>query len=161
MLVIAIDPGPVQSGWCVWDGQRVTECGVSLNDDLNAYVWHHHPTQGGPLVAIEMIRSYGMAVGASVFDTCVWVGRFQQTALSTGKPVKLCYRPDVKLWICKSTKAKDANVRQALIDRLGAPGTKKSPGATYGIKSHAWAALAVAVYAHDREESVHAGGDPF
>jgi hypothetical protein len=41
-------------------------------------------------------------------------------------------------------------VRQALIDRLGLQGTKKAPGPTYGIKSHEWAALAVAVYGWDQ-----------
>jgi len=58
------------------------------------------------------------------------------------------FRKDIKLHLCGTNKAKDANVRQALIDCLGPPGTKKSPGPTYGIKSHLWAALALAVYAH-------------
>ena len=57
------------------------------------------------------------------------------------------YRQDVKLHLCKSNKAKDGNIRQALIDKLGPQGTKKYPGPTYGIKSHAWAALGVAVTA--------------
>jgi hypothetical protein len=43
-------------------------------------------------------------------------------------------------------------VRQALIDRLGPQGTKKNPGPTYGMRSHLWAALAVAVYAGDVKE---------
>jgi len=44
-------------------------------------------------------------------------------------------------------KAKDANIRQALIDKLGPVGTKKSPGPLWGVKSHIWSALAVAVTA--------------
>ena len=43
-------------------------------------------------------------------------------------------------------RAKDGNVRQALIDLIGEQGTKKNKGPTYGISSHSWAALAVAVY---------------
>jgi hypothetical protein len=38
------------------------------------------------------------------------------------------------------------NVRQALLDKYGAPGTKKAPGLTYGISSHVWAAFALATY---------------
>lgn len=41
-------------------------------------------------------------------------------------------------------------MRQALIDRFGAPSTKKAPGLLYGVSSHMWAALALAVCAHDR-----------
>jgi hypothetical protein len=101
------------------------------------------------LCACEMIASYGMAVGKEVFETCVWIGRFVEIAY---EPVQLVYRRDVKLHLCHSPRAKDANVRQALIDRLGPQGTKKNPGPTYGMKSHLWAALAVAVYAGDVKE---------
>ena len=39
-------------------------------------------------------------------------------------------RSAVKLHQCGSNRAKDANVRQALIDKMGPPGTKKAPGPT-------------------------------
>lgn len=158
METLAIDPGPTESGWVIWDGTRVVQSGVSDNDFVLAWLLHQ---ARGKLLAIEMIRSYGMSVGASVFETCVWVGRFQQIGIMTGKRVILCYRPDVKIHHCKSPKAKDGNVRQALIDRIGEPGTKKNPGGTYGVKSHAWAALAVAVYARDLEDARAAGVVPF
>jgi hypothetical protein len=95
----------------------------------------------GP-IAIEMIASYGMAVGADVFQTCVEIGRFVEVA---GEHVSLVFRRDVKMHLCGSARAKDANIRQALLDRLGPVGTKKAPGPLYGVKSHIWAALAVAV----------------
>lgn len=64
------------------------------------------------------------------------------------------FRRDIKLHLCNSVRAKDANIRQALIDRYGgkekAIGKKKSPGPLYGIKSHMWAALALAVTYHDQ-----------
>ncbi|MBQ1764316.1 MAG: hypothetical protein IIZ92_15615 [Aquincola sp.] len=97
-------------------------------------------------LAIEMIASYGMPVGREVFETCVWIGRFVQAWHSPDK-VRLVYRRDVKLHLCGSPRAKDPNIRQALIDKLGPAGTKKDPGPTYGVKSHAWAALGVAVTA--------------
>jgi hypothetical protein len=101
-------------------------------------------------LAIERVASYGMAVGKEVFETCEWVGRFDEAWHATsGRNASLIYRRDVKLHLCQSARAKDANIRQALIDRFGAPGTKKAPGVTYGIKSHLWAAFALAVFAHD------------
>lgn len=101
-----------------------------------------------PIVAIEMIACYGMAVGAEVFDTCLWIGEFR--GYMRPQPVTLCYRKDIVVHLCGTAKARDPNVRQALIDRLGKPGTKKNQGPTYGIKNHMWAALAVAVYAADQ-----------
>jgi len=93
-----------------------------------------------------MVASYGMPVGKEVFETCVWIGRFMQV-WHDPDAVRLIYRRDVKLHLCGSARAKDGNIRQALIDKLGPQGTKKAPGPTYGVKSHAWAALALAVTA--------------
>lgn len=76
---------------------------------------------------IEMIASYGMAVGKEVFETCVWIGRFRQIAESQDIEAKYIYRKDEKMNLCHSMKAKDSNIRQALIDRFGEVGTKKKP----------------------------------
>lgn len=78
-------------------------------------------------VIIEMIASYGMAVGKEVFDTCVWIGRFKQIAESQDIEVEYIYRKDEKINLCNSMKAKDSNIRQALIDRFGVVGTKRNP----------------------------------
>ena len=78
-------------------------------------------------VIIEMIASYGMAVGKEVFDTCVWIGRFVELARLQNIGVEYIYRKDEKINICNSMKAKDSNIRQALIDRFGEVGTKKNP----------------------------------
>lgn len=97
------------------------------------------------MLIIEMIASYGMAVGQTVFETCVWIGRFQEIADYKGKRIKYIYRKDEKMNLCYSMKAKDSNIRQALIDRFGEVGTKKNPGWFYGFKKDIWAAYAVGV----------------
>ena len=74
---------------------------------------------------IEMIASYGMPVGESVFQTCVWIGRFIQRRLCS--EFEYVYRKDEKMNLCKTMKAKDSNIRQALIDRFGDVGTKRNP----------------------------------
>jgi hypothetical protein len=103
-------------------------------------------------MAIEQIRSYGMAIGATTLDTVEWSGRLIEAFLhreDTDDRVLRIPRIEIKSRLCHSGKAKDANVRQALIDRLGPQGTKANPGPTYGIKSHLWSALAVAIVAMD------------
>ena len=142
MRVLAIDPGTTQSGYAHMEDGRVIDSGILDNDELLSYL---QGSDADASLAIEMIASYGMAVGKEVFETCVWIGRFMQMWQTSNKPATLIYRRDVKLHLCGSVRAKDANIRQALIDKLGPQGTKKEPGPTYGVKSHAWAALAVAV----------------
>lgn len=113
-------------------------------------------------MAIEMVASFGMPVGSEVFDTCVWIGRFIQAWNGSSSRV---FRRDVKLHLCGQARAKDGNVRQALIDRWGgkekAIGTKLAPGPLRGVSADVWQALAVAVTFADgqmqtmlREESV-------
>jgi hypothetical protein len=141
--VFAIDPGTTQSGWVILDGRSVVQSGVDDNHELRTWVKHG---QRCDLLAIEMIASMGMSVGQTTFDTVRWIGRFQE-AWHDPEAVRLVLRRDVKSFICGSQKANDGNVRQALIDLVGPPGIKRAPGPTYGVKSHAWQALGVAVTA--------------
>lgn len=148
MTILALDPGTTETAFVLWDGRRILDA-----DHLpNAEIFHILVGREYDAVACEMIASYGMAVGKEVFETCVWIGEFKHQARMGGIPFRKIYRRDVKLHLCHSPRAKDANVRQALIDRLGPQGTKKNPGPTYGMRSHLWAALAVGVYAHDTKE---------
>jgi hypothetical protein len=141
MSILAIDPGPNESGAVLWDAgvlktwQCQNEVILSLLTD----------SKNAPIVAIEMIASYGMSVGKEVFETCVWIGRFKQWAINPNA-VRLVYRKDIKIHLCGTVKAKDSNIRQALIDKYGPCGTRKNPGHLYGISGHLWAALAVADY---------------
>ncbi|MGE7139158.1 hypothetical protein ACQKIE_16145 [Luteibacter sp. NPDC031894] len=141
-MILAIDPGTTESGVIEFDAGRVHASYIMPNEQVIQRIrWWTCPD-----LAIEMVASYGMPVGAEVFDTVRWIGRFQQ-AFHLPDQVRLIFRKDVKMHLCGSPRAKDGNIRQALIDKLGPQGTKKNPGPTYGVKSHAWAALAVAVTA--------------
>lgn len=144
MSILAIDPGTDQSAFIVWDG-RATKTGFVPNAELLAMIRHRWDLFES--VAVEMVACYGMPVGREVFETCLVIGRILEICDSIPTPARLVYRRDIKLHLCGSARAKDGNVRQALIDKHGAPGTKKQPGATYGISGHLWAALAVADYA--------------
>ncbi|MGG2046756.1 hypothetical protein [Burkholderia gladioli] len=161
MITLGIDPGTTESGWALFDGARVRDSGVAKNHDLLSSLLTRSYT--AEELAIEMIASYGMAVGREVFETCVWIGRFQQ-AWHSPEDVRLVYRRDVKLHLCGTSQAKDPNVRQAVIDlfprngggKIPQIGTKSQPGPLYGVTSHAWAALAVAITAISQTKKVAA-----
>lgn len=154
--ILAIDPGNEQSAWALWDGTTVLDHGKAPNAEVLARLrrapfWGDFCARRG--LAVEMVASYGMAVGKEVFETCLWVGRFVEAWARSELylPARLVYRREVKLHLCESPKANDANIRAALIDRFGgkaaAVGLKASPGPLYGIKADRWAALAVAITA--------------
>jgi hypothetical protein len=131
--VYAIDPGPVKSAGVIVTGDIILSPEILANEQMVQSIYErraHYP------IAIEMIASYGMPVGREVFETCLWIGRFIQAAHP--HPVALVYRKDVKLHLCGSVRAKDPNIRQALLDRFGKEATK-------GVKKDMWAALGVAV----------------
>jgi hypothetical protein len=151
MKILAIDPGTTQSGWAVLEGAYVHESGVSPNEHIIERI----RTTGGyvaagllqPMtLAVERFEARGMPIGDDSVQTILWTGRFVQ-AWHKPDEVRMVKRSEVKLRLCGTTRAKDPNVRQALIDQLGPPGTKKAPGGTYGVASHAWAALGVALVA--------------
>lgn len=155
-VVVALDPGTFETAYLVWDiaEEKHLEGDIRSNADVLTILGDLGTRYPRAELAVEMIASYGMPVGAEVFETCVWIGRFVQTWLEAFNGGGCCcgtcdwakvYRKDVKLHLCGSTRAKDPNVAQALKDRFGGKGTKKAPGRLYGIKSHLWSALAVAV----------------
>lgn len=146
MSIFAIDPGTIESAFVRLDPEamRLLEHGRVGNSDLLTKLRLGRPWRD--VVAIEMIASYGMAVGREVFETCVWIGRFEEAVRG---PVRRIYRREVKLHLCGSVRAKDPNVRTALLDRWGgkeqAVGTKARPGPLRGVTRDCWAALGVAL----------------
>ena len=153
MRIVGLDPGCHQTAWTIYAGGKPVEFGKVENrrilELLKAGEKFKH---GDDLLAIEMIASYGMAVGKEVFDTCLYVGRFLEAWEDRGGKARLVFRKEVKLHFCETTRATDSNIRASMIDRFGpgkeaAIGTKKAPGPLYGIKGDEWSALAVAITA--------------
>ena len=159
MKILAIDPGNIESGYAVIEMPdfRLLIFGKVKNEILLEMLTNHEVEGWDEIekhfkfdkVAIEMVASYGMAVGKSVFDTCVWIGRFVQALANDG--VDYVYRKDEKMCLCGSMKAKDSNIRQALIDRYAkhdfknGKGVKKNPDTFYGVSKDVWQAIAVGV----------------
>jgi hypothetical protein len=155
--LLAIDPGPTQSAWLVLGaGGGIRQFSVWPNERLRQLIrWDDLSELLSPdvdRIVIEKVEGYGMPVGAEVFETVFWSGRFAEAA----HPVRVdrIGRKAVKVHLCGTSRAKDPNVRQALIDRYGgsaAIGRKATPGPLYGIAGDLWSALAVAVTWADRQ----------
>lgn len=143
--ILAIDPGTAVSGWCILKPDDSIEAGVSPNEGL-LYGLADMPAD---LMAVEVFEARGMPIGNESIETILYTGMLMQAWPGTLRRVK---RSEVKRHLCGTLKAKDANVRQAIIDRYGgqaAIGRKATPGPLYGVTSHAWAALAVAITARE------------
>lgn len=149
--VIGLDPGPEKSAIVVWNGIDVQATRLLPNQDILdlLYGWRGGCERGltKATLVIEKIESFGMAVGAETFETVFWSGRFAE-AYGMHNTHRLG-RKAIKVHLCGSARATDSNIRYALMDRFGgkdkAIGKKASPGVLFGITSHLWSALAVAI----------------
>ena len=164
--IVAVDPGSESSGVVLFDpvcSEPVVYAAKVENDHLLAWLhakaipydvagWHH--LTGPHVLVVEMMRARGMPFSNDEMRTLVWLGRFIEAWRGEWAEV---YRQDVKLHLCGSAKARDANIRAALIDRFGgkdaAIGCKRAPGPLYGVKADAWSALALAATYAERGAS--------
>lgn len=151
--VLAIDPGNKESGWCILHDYRPIDFGKTNNEKL-LYQLMFDYTKFDKAV-IEMVASYGMPVGETVFDTCRWIGRFEQVLTALNIPPDFVKRKEYVTELCGSSRAKDANVIQYLIDRFAkdtpnrGKGTKQAPGWFYGVSKDVWQAIGLGVYYTD------------
>jgi hypothetical protein len=168
MIAYGIDPGTEHSGVVAYDVGFgvVLEAGEVSNGALLAYLRNPvaRPSRFHlDRVYIETIEPMGLPVGKSTLETMRWVGRFQEAwERYSGLTARLVSRGDEKTILCgaatfrdpksgRHRSVTDAQIRQAIIDRFPATGggktpqvgTKKQPGPLYGVKGHAWSALAV------------------
>lgn len=171
-MIFAIDPGPTHSGWVLFDAESFRVLSGKHESNQGVAGSLVSTLMQGPhsnfAVAVEMVSSYGMPVGKEVFETVWWAGRFHQMALGMhGVVAHRILRGEVKLHLCKSSRAKDANVRQALLDLFPATGGGKTPqvgtktkqGPLYGVSGHLWPALGVAVtLAAEGEDATYSYG---
>ena len=162
--ILAIDPGPIESAYVVWDGTKIERFAKAENAlvlDEISLCGKFKELIAPQVLVIEQVKSYGMTVGASVFETVFWSGRFtmaceyNEFSFLTWDRIP---RMDVKMHLCHSSRAKDSNIIQALVDRFApneknrGKGTKSAPGFFYGFKSDIWQAFALAVTYFDQSK---------
>lgn len=164
--LLAIDPGDVESGYVIIE--RATRKPLLFGKVSNKEIMDVIGDEPFDECVIEMVASYGMPVGAEVFETCVWIGRFMEVAGQTvgDNNVHRMYRKEVKMTLCGNPAARDSNITRALVDRFApgasnyGKGTKASPGWFYGFKKDIWAAYALAVTYADKQDGTVFTGVP-
>ena len=170
MRILAIDPGNKESGFALIEMPdfNLLSFGKVSNEELLELLTEYEFTGWNKRygkfhkVAVEMVGCYGMAVGKDVFETCVWIGRFVQAI--DDEDITYIYRKDEKMNLCGSMKAKDTNIRQALINRFAkfdyknGKGKKDNPDVFYGVANDVWQAIAVGVTYYDMREELNRRG---
>lgn len=150
MIILALDVGTEQSGYCLMNSEnyRPYEHGKMDNYDLlkkAVKMWLYD------VLVYEEFQSYGMPIGKSTITSITWNGRFIEAAWDRGKPYFPIYRAEEKINLCGTMKAKDANLRQAMIDRFAefdfknGKGTKDKQDWFYGFSKDAWSAAIIGV----------------
>jgi hypothetical protein len=148
MTIYALDPGPTRSHLVeLHDNGHPIEARSLENPLMLRLCTMMRPRS---ILVIEQVAGMGMPVGAEVFETVFWSGRFAQAWEANGGAWTRLPRRSVKLALCGSARANDATIRMALLDRYGpgkpaAVGTKANPGPLYGIKADLWQALALGI----------------
>ena len=163
MKVFAIDAGTTESGFCIMDFATYKPLlfGKAENEEVLRYV-----LEGCyDVLVYEEFQSYGMSVGKSTITSITWNGRFIQAAVSLLKPYYPIYRAEEKIAICGTMKAKDANIRQALIDRFAqfdfkqGKGTKNNQDFFYGFAKDCWSAFCVGTTWIDKMKEKYRNGE--
>jgi len=149
MVLLSIDPGTRESAFVLFQtkDEAILSFSIVNNEILLKQIRSHSFIYQPEKLVIESIEGFGIPSGQETFDTCFWSGRFCQAFRGEFERVG---RKAIKSHLCGTTRAQDKDVRAAIIYRFGDPGSKKVPGKLYGISSHCWAALALAVYAADK-----------
>lgn len=134
MKILGIDPGTSKSGVVMWDTQTNSYdiAGVYENEELLRFLSKSLAKNKPDLVVIEMVSSYGQRVGLTVFETILWIGRFEMTIrIHWNIQVELVTRKECVTHFCEGKDKNDAVLRHVMIARFGgddkAIGAKKCP----------------------------------
>lgn len=162
MIVLGIDPGPMYSGWVLYDDteRRVLDVSArTLTEHVEHAVsrgWSPIGGTSGAFQAVDAVvverPSAGRMSSGEVMRTAEAFGGLRAAARHAHVPMVWMYRRDVLATLGVSGGGRDAKVRAVCIEEHGgdarrARGSKAEPGPLYGVSSHAWQALGVVLAA--------------
>jgi hypothetical protein len=161
LQILAIDPGPTESGWVRMDGTgTVIDSGHDANAEVDDLVLAFSKSSLYSILAIEGICSYGRAIGNDVFHTLLWIGHFCRSFRMEGfKSISVVMKtkPQIAHILTGSPNASGTAVKNAIFhgymkklnlatEKL-VKGTNKHPGPLAGITDHKFSALTVGIAA--------------
>ena len=155
-MVFGIDPGPSEHAIVGIDG--ITVAKFDEHSMLERF-------GVGDVVAYEQFAPFAHSIDdgsmRTIFETGRLVERIRTASVERRAAIDIVgiRRQQAKLYLVGSARCGDAQVRAALIERFGptkqqAVGTRGNPGPLFGITSHHWAALAIAVTATSPTETM-------
>jgi hypothetical protein len=148
MYILTLDVGTTHTAYCI--GNLYYDI-IEFNKVDNEYILGLINSSTLDTLAYEEFASYGMPIGKSTMESIKWNGRYIQKAIDNNLKVVPIFRKDVKINLCGTMKAKDTNIRQALINRFAqhdfknGKGTKNNKDVFYGVSADMWSAIALYV----------------
>lgn len=130
MMIIGIDPGTTQSGICYVDYDYTLISAAKQQNEETAK--ELEMILSTDTVICEDITLYQTAK-SDLVETAYWIGEYRRICKQINAPFHLVHRQSYIAAICGSIQKgvdKDAALRQALINRFGAPHCKPLSGAT-------------------------------
>lgn len=139
---------------------KVVEMGFLEEKEMLSYIsnlQNRFGTENRYKLAVETIQFLGGTAGATVFKTCILVGRMLERAEMADfyEDIMEIYRKDEKMNLCGTMRTNDKGIKDVLIDRFAkdvpnmGKGNKKSPGWFFGFRADIWQAYAIGVTYYD------------
>ena len=147
MIVFGLDPGPVKSAICGWNGELPFLPFYGYNGDICMDLIGLKSNKDKTFLAIEkpVCQKYS---GVSVSDTAIHAGVFW--GVWGPKHCHLITRSKIRWHIGKVKKTNDSVIRKKLIEMIQPNyNLHNNPGLLVGITGDTWQALAVAVTCYD------------
>ena len=119
MNILGVDPGPDKTAFVLYDFDTVdykrSRVPAWSNDCPNEELFDRFSKLEIDRVACESIVCYGKAVGRTTFETAYMVGRVQQWADERGIPNDIVSNPEIRLQLCRTSRAGDSESRRAVL----------------------------------------------
>lgn len=162
---LSIDPSNKASAYCLLELPilKVVEFGFLEENKMLDYVENIIDTDEFEIyLAVEGMQNLGQIVGSDIFNTAYLIGRILERAYllprlnnRSYKDIKIIYRTQEKKIVCgKSSRVKDKDIRQSLINKFArhdfknGKGNKANPDWFYGFARDEWSAFAVGYTAY-------------